>query len=205
MIALTFIALLLITQPTLAGTTGGVAYKTEFYINSGVSFPIGPDEFSDYWRMGYNFGGGMGIPVSSNIILIGYFQYNSFRFDDDEFLQDWGLTGYGISISGGEASIMTISGTIKATLGQTPLPMRPYLCGGVGFFKLSIGDITVYDGYSSETAEGDSENAFSILFGAGVDFTIGGRIGLFIEGQYVIGYTEGESTQIFPLKVGIRL
>lgn len=178
--------------------------KLEFYCNSGISFPAAPDEFTDYWRMGFNFGGGIGYSVTPNLTLIGYFDFNGFRFDDDKFLRDYGFSGYGISISGGEASIITFSGNLKATLQTRPSQVRPYFCGGIGLFKLSIGDVTVYGPGGSATAEGDSETAFSVLFGAGIDFAIGERMDLFIEGRYVIGFTEDESTQMFPIKLGIK-
>lgn len=178
--------------------------KPEFYGNSGISFPIGPDEFSDYWRMGFNFGGGIGYPISPNLSLVGYFDFNNFRFDDDKYLRDYGFAGYGISISGGEASIITLSGNLKATLHTTTSSVHPYLWGGIGFFKLSIGDITIYGPGGAVSVEGDSESAFSVLVGGGIDFVIGERMDLFIEGKYVIGFTEGESTQMFPVKFGIK-
>jgi len=179
-------------------------YSPEFYGYGGISFPAGPDEFTDYWRMGFNFGGGIGVPVNPNLTLVGYVAYNTFRFDDDKFLRDYGFAGYGISISGGEASILVFSGNLKANLGPGG-QVRPYLCGGGGFFRLSLSDITVYAVTGeSETVEGTSETAFSILLGAGIEIPIGARMDLFAEGGYTIGFTEDESTSMFPVKLGIK-
>ena len=195
---------LFLLSVAIANASAQGTNKPEFYANSGISFPTGPDEFTDYWRMGFNFGGGIGYSVSPNLTLVGYFDFNNFRFDDDKFLRDYGFSGYGISISGGEASIITLSGNLKATLQTSPSSLHPYFCGGIGFFKFSIGDVTVYEPGGSATAEGDSESAFSVLFGAGIDFVIGKRMDLFIEGKYAIGFTEDGSTQMFPIKLGIK-
>jgi hypothetical protein len=40
--------------------------------------------------------------------------------------------------------------------------------------------------------------------GAGIDVALGGNIDLFVDGRYVVGFTEGESTQIFPVRAGIK-
>lgn len=178
--------------------------KLEAYGNSGISFPTGPDEFTNYWKIGLNFGGGIGYTVSPNFTLVGYLGFNNFRFDDESFLRNYGLSGYGISVSGGEASIITISGNLKIILQTNLSSVYPYFCGGIGFFKLSINDAIVYGPGGSSIVKGNSESTFSFLFGAGIDFVIGKRTDLFIEGKYVIGFTKGESTQMFPIKLGIK-
>jgi len=178
--------------------------KYEFYANSGISFPMGSNEFADYWRMGINFGGGIGDSISPILTLVAYFDFNKFRFDDDKFLRDNGYSGYGISISGGGASIITLSGNLKATLQTSPSSLHPYFCGGIGFMKLFLDDVTVYWLGESATIEGDSESNFSVFFGAGIDFVIGKRMDLFLEGKYAIEIAEGEKAQIFPIKLGIK-
>jgi hypothetical protein len=176
----------------------------ELYLNSGISFPSRPDEFADYWSAGFNFGGGIGHSVNPNLSLVGYFDFNDFGFDEDSLLRDYGLAGYGVLISGGEASSMTLSGTLKATLVTPPAKVRPYLCGGIGISWISISDVTIYYLGESATVPGESESAFSILVGAGIDFVIAKGMDLFIEGRYAIAFTEGESTAILPFKLGIK-
>ena len=179
--------------------------KVELYGNSGISFPAGPDEFSDYWKMGFNLGGGIGYPLTPNFVLIGYFDFNSFKFDDDAFLEDYGLGGSGLSVSGGEASVITLSGNLKINLQTSSSQARPYLIGGIGLFKLSVSDMTIYDRFGGfAKTEGDSETAFSVLLGAGIDFAVGERMDLFFEGKYAIGFTEDESTQVLPIKLGLK-
>lgn len=178
--------------------------KLEIYLNSGISFPLQPDEFADYWGVGFNFGGGVGYSINPNLSFVGYFDYNRFGFDEESLLRDYGLAGYGILITGGEASSMTLSGTLKASLLTPPAQVCPYLYGGIGTSWISIGDVTISYLDESITVQGESESAFSVLVGAGIDFVIARRMDLFIEGGYAIAFTEGESTGIFPFKVGIK-
>jgi len=178
--------------------------KFEAYGNAGISFPIGPEDFSKYWKMGFNFGIGGGYVINPNLTLITYADFNSFSFDGDKWLKDNGLGGYGISLSGGGISIYTFSENLKITLPTTQSPVHPYLCGGAGLFIFSVNDIESND--STFTGKGYSENAFSVLLGAGADIAMGERVSLFVEGKYAIGFTKKTdgNTQILPIKIGIK-
>lgn len=165
-------------------------------------FLLPPDEFSDYWKVGFvNFGGGVGYSIIPAVSAVAYFDWNNFSFDGDKFAHDAGAGGM-VSIEGGNASIMLISGNIKA---QVPTgAVRPYFNGGAGLFLLSIDDVSVSGGGIVVDVEGDSENAFSINFGGGLDFTVAENVALFADGRYIIGFTEGESTSTFPIRVGVN-
>lgn len=83
-------------------------------------------------------------------------------------------------------------GDLVFTPGQPEAKMRPYLLGGLGF----------QNGKSNATgAEGSTEFAYN--FGAGVNIGMG-RAKLFIEGRWLSIQTEGESTSLIPLSVGVR-
>ena len=178
--------------------------KTEFYINGGMTFPFAPNKFSDYWNKGFNFGGGIGYLINPNLSFVGNVNYNTFSFNDEEFLNDYGFGGYGITISGADASIITVSWNLKTSLQPITTNVRPYLCGGIGYFRLSKSDVTVSLIGESETVEGDSESAVSVLFGGGTDFKINENMDFFIEFKYTIGFTEGEKTTMLPLKLGVK-
>lgn len=168
----------------------------ECFFNGGLSFPSGPSEFSDYWRTGFSLGAGLAVPVHPNVALTAYLDFNRFAFDVDKFS--------GVYMSGGEVSILTLSGNVKVNLEPRPAPVRPYFSGGMGLFSLSVGDMIVVGPYGWVTVPGDSEAALAILLGGGIDFAIGDRIDLFAEGRYAIGFTEGGNTQMIPVALGIR-
>jgi opacity protein-like surface antigen len=174
------------------------------FINTGFSIPTAPDEFSDYWKTGFNIGGGIGFPIIRNLRFQVDLEYNSFAFDEDTFIDDLSYGGTGISISGGTASILTAAVNLKALIPTGSYSKTPYLIGGVSFFALSISDGTVrYEQYT-RTIGGDSDPAIGLSLGAGISFVMNPNMNIFIEARYGIGFTEDEDTQYIPFKVGLE-
>lgn len=174
-------------------STTGYAKKASIFANSGLSFPSAPKGFSDSYNMGWNLGAGLEYSVLplSLISIRGTFDYNNFPLDTDD-----------PNIEGGNAGIILISGAMKVAPPLPGLPLKPYLLGEVGYFQFSIADITS-GGIRLPT--GYSKAALSLAFGAGVDFSFIPLIDLFVEGNYVIGFTEDENTTYFPIKVGFKI
>ena len=180
---------------------GGRDKKAELYIGGGLSFPMSPEEFSDYWSMGFNAGGGVGYRFGPNFSGNAYFSYNSFSLDEDEFL---GGTSSEVDISGGTVSIILVTANLKALLIADPRQVTPYLLAGLGLFSLSVSDVTIsYMGYEYSGDTSDSESAFGIVFGGGVDIPVSPTIKVFLEVGYAIGFTEEESTGYLPVKGGL--
>jgi opacity protein-like surface antigen len=177
----------------------------DFYISGGLSFPSGPQVFSDYWKMGFNVGGGFGFPLSTSVSLIAIVDYNNFSFDEEGFLKAFGFSNYGLSITGGSASIFTVNGNIKILLNTTPNTTSPYIIGGLGFFSLSTSDVTVSGSGGSVNVAGDSESAFNVQFGLGIDIPTSSTMNVFIEGRYGIGFTKEENTSFLPIRIGLRI
>jgi len=177
--------------------------KFEVYGDAGISFPIGPENFSKYWKMGFNFGGGVGYryPLNSDVTLITDFGFNRFSLNRDKMLQDMGWVDHGTSISGGDIAIITFSENLKAIVPTSSTKVTPYLCGGAGLLIFSVNDIVSNDGEIE--GKGHFKALFSILLGGGTDIAIGERTDLFIEGKY-IGFTGYVNRQIFPIKIGIK-
>jgi len=177
--------------------------KFEVYGSAGISFPIGPENFSKYWKIGFNVGAGVGYryPLTPGVTLITDFGFNRFSLDRNKMLQDMGWVDPGTSISGGDIAIITFSGNLKAIVPTSYNKVTPYLCGGAGLFIFSVNDIVSNDGEIE--GKGYSKALFSILLGGGTDIAIGERTDLFIEGKYV-GFTGYENKQILPIKIGIK-
>jgi len=176
-----------------------------FSVNSGMAFFVSPEEVTDYWSKGFILGAGLGIPFTPQLMLQVYFDFNNFKFDKSKYLRDYGFGTYGISISGGSITAITVAGNLKINLvsNKTPSSVYPYLLGGVGLFRLSIGDMSVYDTSDVVIIPGEAESDFSVLLGLGFDIPVGEKINLFIEGRYIIAFTDGDNPQILPIKLGI--
>lgn len=202
------IVILVAFASTLSAQEGAAqeeAGKISVYVNSGVSLPMNPEIFSDYWKMGFNFGGGVGYSFTPNLSVVGSFGYNSFAFDEDGFLDAFGMGETGISVDGASASIITGSASIKASFLPAGSAVSPYGIAGAGLFKLTLSETTVSYMGISETVPEVSETKAGAHFGAGLDYMLNEKIGLFIEGIYGIGLTEGESTGYVPIRVGASI
>lgn len=195
--------LLLVAAVVVSTATAQEEKKLVLSLSGGLSFPSQPQDFSDYWNMGFNVGAGIGYSFSPSLSLGGSFDYSNFSFDADALLHKAGFAGYGISISGGSASIITVHANLKFSLIPQGASVSPYLLGGLGFFSLSASDVKVsYQGLNATVSPG-SESAFSIHFGAGLDIPIAQTTDLFLQLAYGIGFTEDKSTNYLPVKSGV--
>lgn len=178
--------------------------KAEIFINGGISLPISPESFSDYWSMGYNIGGGAGyrfLPNLSGSLSLGY---NSMVFDEEGFLKDIGLGGYGLAVEGADATILMVTANVKFSLVPTA-PLSPYLIGGIGFSNVSLEDISFAFEGQTYVYDGTSESTFGAIIGAGVDIPVSPIVALFLEVDWGLATTEGDVTGYVPVKGGVLI
>lgn len=197
----TLIALLSCITGTIAAQEG--AGRPVFRVGAGLSVPSSPDVFSDYWKIGPHAVGAIGYPVTRGFILEGQVEYNNFTLDDDAILRDLGFSPADVTIQGAAATVL--AGTAMA-IGRIQAPgskVAPYFLGGVGFSRLSAGDITASGPGGTATLDGDSETAFSVGFGVGIEIMVTPTAGIFLDGKYSILFTEDESSQYLPFRVGL--
>jgi opacity protein-like surface antigen len=198
-IKIALLAIALLTTTTLSQEEK----KTTLSFSSGLSFPSQPSLFSNYWNMGLNFGAGIGYPLSPSVSLIGSFDYNNFGFNDKALLSDLGYGGYGITVTGSSITIITVLSNLKVTLVPETKSVSPYLLAGMGFLSISSSDVSVSLGSYSRSASGNSESAFALQFGTGMDIPINEKIKVFLQASYGVGLTKGTSTNYLPLKAGV--
>jgi hypothetical protein len=179
--------------------------RVSIYVGGGIAFPMSPSGFSDFWGMGFSFGGGLGYAFSPSLAFVGLVDYNNFALDGDAILAASGFGGMGISISGGSASIFSVSGNLKANLIPTPNSLSPYFIGGIGYSTVSTGDFTLSAGGLSITESGFSESHASILFGVGLDIPASEALDIFLEGKYGIVFTEDQTSNYIPLRAGLKV
>jgi opacity protein-like surface antigen len=180
-------------------------HKASLLFGCGVSFPSQPELFSDYWDMGFNLNAGFGFHLSPRLTLEGTVEYNNFAFDDEQLLNDLGASGYGITIEGGSATIFSVLAGLKANLLPPDRPVSPYFIGDIGVLNLSTDDVTVSAPGVNMKIKGDSESAFTMVLGAGVDITAGESTTVFLQIAYGLGFTEHDNTNYVPLKAGLRV
>lgn len=184
----TIVIILMITS-CLSAQTPKVGVT--FYLNSGLSLPLAPKGFSDYWNSSANFGGGAGYKISPYLTLQGFFTSNSFGFNDDQYID---YLGVDIAIDGGGLSITTATLNVKASFIASGGRVTPYFVGGLGYFKISGDDITYTLGLYHYTIPGpESKSTLASCIGFGVDIMVIEMAGIFIEFTSTAGGVELKS------------
>jgi opacity protein-like surface antigen len=193
--------------------------ESSFHIlfNGGYSLPQKPDIFKDVWNNGFNVGGGVGYRFVSWLTVQGLVNYDRFSIDENGvsnlFEEEFGvgLSGLdlGLDFQGGQISLLSLTGEVKASFVADPSKVSPYVVGGGGVGRLSIDDATVAISFLGErleeTLEGESETKAMATVGGGVDIPIGGRIAVFVEGRYHLVFTSEERTDFAGFRGGVRL
>lgn len=162
------------------------------YIGGGASMPDTPASFSDSYNTGLNLTVGVGLPLfpfTEGVIAARY----------DRFGLDEAFTG-GVSIDDGTLSVF--SGSFNLKISPPMLAISPYAIGGVGVYRTTTGEVSLSDDGSVGL---DGETNLGANIGVGLTFDLVPLVGLFIEPQYVVIFTEGESTTYYPIRAGLAI
>ncbi|HET9983690.1 MAG TPA: outer membrane beta-barrel protein, partial [Longimicrobiales bacterium] len=162
---------------------------------AGPALPTG--DLADAWDWGLDVGGGIAIPLGSSLQLRGEVNYDRFLLDKEKF-------GVPDNVSGGDATALTVLGTLKLPFRMQGQSWTPYLLGGGGYMHLAVKDIPGFGGSVS-----DDRAAAAV--GAGADFPLGdSNWAFFVEGRYVIGFghtdefgTQLDNENFVPIKIGL--
>jgi opacity protein-like surface antigen len=157
---------------------------------------------------GWGYGGGAHVDVDLLMISLRFSgDYTTIALDQDKYRSELtkllGPTANSYTIEGGNLKFLTAMANLKWKL--LPLPVvSPYLTGGIGIARMSIGDLTVrYQGApigGLPTVETQTKSLINI--GGGVDLKLAG-VALFVEGRYTWILTDSEKTGYIPISVGI--
>lgn len=174
------------------------------YGGGGLGIPMAPSTFSDYWKSGPTFSGGLGLQFSPKAEVIARFNYNTFPLDTDKLLE--GFTG--VTVDGLDFQTYEFLADLKYIFnGGTETTTFFYLIGGIGFAGYKFTDVTVSGGGSSLTlpASEFSDSSFLLSSGLGLDIMVSPTIGFWVEPRITVVTTEGESTGYLPLRAGFKV
>lgn len=192
------VVLLLIFATSFAAAQGST------FVSAGLGIPQKPSDFFGYWKTGLSLGGGIEAPITDWLALTAGFDFTSFPLDEAKFLEAQGVAGTGVSVSGGNASILTLLGGAKLKVVQTPRLLSAYVVGLFGYLNFSTKDFDIDGGGLSGTLAGEERSAFCVAGGAGVEMPIGKTTDVFIEGRYVVDFTASRTAYI-PIRAGLKI
>ena len=186
-----------------------ISRKSQFEIFGGAAFPLSPDVFKDYYKLGYSIHGQYVIFPSPRLGIAFGAAYEPFTFDGDAFLEDleeaWGapLEGYEIE---GTAKIIEVCAGLRPYLTSSMSSTQIFLFGMATYnFLMEEATIKYTDpfwGYTedTETAEDDE---FGLAAGAGIEIPAGDRLNIIVQGITRFIFTEDETTSFVGVTAGI--
>lgn len=180
------------------------ARRPQFEVFGGIALPLSPEEFKDYYKMGFSLHGQYVIFPSSQIGISFGAAYERFTFDGDAFLQDLedatglDLTGFEVD---GNASIIEFGVGVRPYLTQPEASTQFYLFG-MGTYNLLKSEATISFEGDSEKVSGD-ENKPGVAVGAGLEFPAGEKINILTQALFRFVFTEGDATNFVGITAGI--
>ncbi len=185
------------------------ARRGQIELFAGGAIPLAPDEFKDYFKVGYSLHGQYVMFPSERLGVTLGAAYELFSFNGDKFLDDLERE------IGPYRDYFDVSG--NAHIVELAVGLRPYLTppeANTQFFLLAQGtynmlgtemkvkaDIPGY--YSWEETYKDDENKFGIAAGAGFEMPFSATMNLIIQGLYRHLFTEDEATTFVGITAGI--
>ncbi len=185
---------------SVSAENGATTMKPVLYVGGGVGMPIGPEVFSDAWKMGIGFGGGIGLQATPTIEVVGKVFYNTFPMDLPDI--------EGVTTDGGDLKFLEFGADVKYLFTMGPdSPFGPFLLFGTGLTNIKISDFTASGADTTITVPlGDfSETKFALAIGGGFDYMFSPKAGIWVEGRYAMVLTEGDSFSYFPIRAGLKV
>jgi opacity protein-like surface antigen len=180
--------LLILLLPAGASGQNILPATLELFGMGGATLPTGT--LNDSFDMGYNVGGGGALYFTPHLAAGLSFVYHSFS--------DEGLLGDTLSVDV-DLRIWEIMAFAKYQFIPGP-EISPYAKFEIGAFhndaKISRG------GLSTPIADGTE---FGLGGGLGIQGRLKDNVGLFVEGMYLINFTERDTAELISLRLGINL
>lgn len=196
----TIMLALAITAVVAASASAQSTPQWKLYVDGELGFPSTPDRFTDgYDAVTFGGGVGLGYVLNRRITLTGSFHYLFAPLDEDGYRQSAKTSAL---VDGGGRNILY--GSIGAVVYVLPEgSLRPYVLGGAGVYSLIQNDLTLTTGSTRTTNQFDADGAFGLNGGVGVEYAVGDAVGIYVEGQYLVGFTENDATGHVPVRGGV--
>ncbi|MBD3289724.1 hypothetical protein GF337_13035 [candidate division KSB1 bacterium] len=206
----------------VAGNAFGQMRQPQKELFGGVAFPMAPDFFKDYYKMGYSIHGQYVMFPSPSMGVVFGVAYEPFSVDKDKILEDFtGYTQDELEEMGVDAdfeaglSILEIGAGIRPYLSAPESTTQLFLLGMATYnIMRSTAEGTVeateydpwsgqYYTYSEEIDESDTENKFGLAVGAGIEVPAGDTMNLIFQGLYRFIFIEDETASFVGITAGL--
>lgn len=213
---LVVIAVLLLTPISVTAQNPLPTYGKSnftFYLGVGPGFAIAPAEFGykdnarayDDWTntTALALTASISYPIGSRIEIQGILDLNHFALDKESAEELTPIEN--VTISGGSKFVGGFGAGIRLSLTSRQSPVKPFLVGEGRVLYASRSSVSIKNektGVASAIGSVGNAGLGAGLHG-GLDIRFWGRIGLFIQGGYVLGTVDGETLRFASGRIGV--
>ncbi len=169
--------------------------KPQFEVFAGVGIPLGPEEFKDYYKVGFSGHAQYVLFPSPKLGIVFGAAYERFTFNGDKALEDItpflnliGVDPNDVEITG-NASVIELGVGIRPYLTPVEANNQFFLFGMVTYNFLKDKADLSYLG-QSENIWDEDDNKVGLAAGAGFEFPAGTSINVIIQGIFRFIFTE---------------
>ncbi|KAA3613752.1 MAG: hypothetical protein DWQ05_15860 [Calditrichaeota bacterium] len=174
--------------------------SSQWEIFGGAAFPLSPDSFKDFYKVGGSFHGQYVMFPSPTVGISFGFAFEGFTVDEDAFYEESGLTPDDVTIES------------EATIVEYGIGIRPYLTSaesntqlflfGMGTYNV-INEKTKFEDFFSTSEFEFEDKKWGLAAGAGLEFPAGDRLNIILQGLVRFIFTEEENTSFVGVTGGL--
>lgn len=215
----------------IASNVFGQGRLKQFELYAGAAFPLSPDSFKDYTKVGLSANAQYVLFPSPRFGITFNVGFERFTVDEEKFVEEFSREATGetatfwtasFDINPGadiSANLIRIGGGIRPYLTDPASSMQFFLLGQVNYniimndFNVTdlpvdfVNDqlfvVTVNDEEFEEQVEENDENKIGVGGGAGVEIPVGGTTNLIFQGLFNVIFTEDDPTTFVGVTAGI--
>ncbi|MBS4028056.1 MAG: TonB family protein [Ignavibacteriales bacterium] len=178
---------------------------SEYNLQSGIGFPTSPEKFYDYWRQGYNAGGGLSFSLSPATSLDFVGEYSRFSVDRERLFKYLNISANGATIQGAATNVIMFS-TLYRYFNREDATIPLFFLGGLSLTHSSIEKSEAnYSGYETKQSR-ENYFALSLAYGGGISFPISPQLDIYLESKHYLGVLKNDqaNTNLTSISVGLR-
>lgn len=201
----TIVVLLILTSSGFSQFEN-VSRKPQIELFGGLAIPLSPQDFSDYYKLGYSLHGQYVIFPSPKLGVSFAVAYEPFTFDGDKYMEDvqasdpfTDYTGFEVD---GSASVLELGIGVRPYL-TSPEASTQFFLFGMGTYNILKDEASLsYNGTEFFSISEDSKK-FGIAGGAGFEMPMTETLNMIIQGVFRMIFTEDESTTFLGVTAGV--